>query len=221
MKAPVMRLYLLRHGEPADTRMFYGHSDVLLSPRGHEHVAAQVEALHDARLDAIHSSDLVRARLGADAIAAAHGLTTVVDEDLREMHLGKLENVPYAEAMTRFPELAGRSYKDMLDYAFEGGGESVRDVARRVLPKVGAAVVELAAAGAEAFAVYAHNTVVRVLLAEAAGAGPAGYGRFEQRYGAINRVDFERTRLAEDPWAAASIAFCNLDPSTAAGVHNL
>jgi broad specificity phosphatase PhoE len=214
-------VYLLRHGEPADTRVFYGHTDVALSPRGRDQVAAQVGVLSRAKLDAIYSSDLTRARLGADAIAAHHGLQTRVDEDLREMHLGQLENVPYAEALEKFPQLAGRSYRDMLDYAFHGGGESVRDVARRVLPAVGRAIVEHASAGAAGIAIYAHNTVTRVLLAEAAGVGVSGYARFEQRYGAVSRVDFDRQRLADDPWAAASIAYCNIDPERASSAANL
>jgi len=37
-----LKLYLLRHGEPENTRMFYGHADVGLSERGHRQIAAQV-----------------------------------------------------------------------------------------------------------------------------------------------------------------------------------
>jgi broad specificity phosphatase PhoE len=128
------------------------------------------------------------------------------------MHLGVLEGVSYDDARLRLAELAGRSYGDMLDYAFAGGGESVRDVAARVRPPMETAMREHAAAGSAAIAVYAHNTVLRVLLAEAAGIGVAGYIRFEQCFGAVSRIDVDRDRISGDLWAAASIAYCNLDP---------
>ena len=69
--------------------------------------------------------------------------------------------------------------------------------------------------------VYAHNTVARVLLGMAAGAGVAGYSRFLQRYGAINRIDLPVTRWSEAEvqaatlaldWSRASIGYCNRDP---------
>lgn len=212
-----VRLYALRHGEPASTTMFYGHEDVRLSPRGQRQAQAQARLLGDAQIDAVHCSDLFRARYGAQQVAAAHALSVVADRRLREMHLGALEGVPYADARKRFPELAGRRYEDMLDYRFEPGGESVRDVAHRIDPAVDQRLREVAAGardGRATVVVYAHNTITRLLLARAAGLGPQGYVRFSQRYGAVNRID-----LAVDPgddggavrWDLATIEWANRD----------
>lgn len=243
-----VRLYLLRHGEPARRDLFYGHFDVALSETGHAQSHAQATRLAERDLVAVASSDLTRAHLGAQRVASKHGIEVEVFEALREMHLGILENVPYADAMKRHPELAGRSYLDMLDYAFPGGGESVLDVASRAVPCVEAWVGAVARKHPDVprpgVAVVAHNTVTRILLGVAAGLGPAGYGRFSQRYGAISRVDLplrhtagetdsadgsgsassplqpgdERSKGERRPqvdWSRAVIAYANRDPSWA------
>ena len=177
-------VYVLRHGEPEDKTIFYGQLDVGLYERGRAQIASQVVFFAERSLATIVSSDLSRCALGAEAIAQRHGLPVTTEPSLREMHLGVLEGVPIAEALSRMPELAGRSYMDMLDYAFPEGGESVRALARRVLPTVERVLVE-----AEGdILLYVHNTVARVILAAASGLGPEGYVRFEQRYGAINRL---------------------------------
>lgn len=199
-------LYVLRHGEPADRTLFYGQLDVGLSERGQGHVRSQAEFFASRAVGTIVSSDLTRCMTGADAIAARHELPVRTDAALREMHLGVLEGVPMSEALERMPELAGRSYGDMLDFAFPQGGESVRDVAKRALPAV-EAVVRDGFSNEGDIVLYVHNTVARVVLAAASGLGPEGYVRFEQRYGAINRLRVESGD--ESPWARSAIVYCN------------
>jgi len=215
-RGKAVRLYLLRHGEPERRDLFYGHHDVALSDRGRAEAQAQAEALSDSGIVAVYASDLTRAHWGAAQVAARHGLTPTRERALREMHLGQLENIPYAEAFERFPELATRSYRDMLDFRMPGGGESVRDVAARVVPLVEQLVLRHADASRPGVVVYAHNTVTRLLLGQAAGLGPAGYGAFSQRYGAINRVDLavpgDDTGAAAVRWDRATIAYANRDP---------
>lgn len=198
-------LFVLRHGEPEDRTIFYGQLDVGLSDRGHQHVRDQVGFFANRSISEIVSSDLHRCRFGADAIGDALGLPVRTTETLREMHLGVLEGVPIAEAMKSHPGLAGRSYADMLDYAFEGGGETVREVQARAKPEVERVIRSTAEGGA--IILYVHNTIARLVLSWAAGLGPQGYVRFEQRYGAINRVKvFPRDN---DPWARSAIVWSN------------
>lgn len=200
-------LYVLRHGEPEDRTIFYGQLDVGLSERGRGQVDAQAAFFRERPLGTIVSSDLSRCTIGAEAIAGRHGLAVQTHDALREMHLGVLEGVPMHEALERMPELAGRSYMDMLDFAFPGGGESVRTLAGRVLPVV-EQVLRDAAEGD--VLLYVHNTVARVVLAAATGLGPEGYVRFEQRYAAINRLTFHPE--ADSPWARSSIVYANRAP---------
>ncbi len=216
-----LRLYVLRHGEPERRDLFYGHHDLGLSPRGLAQARAQAERLGRVPLVAIYTSDLERARVGASLVAEQTGAPIHVDPALREMSLGALEGVPHAEALERYPEWATRSYMDMLDTRMPGGGESVRDLSERVLTCT-ERLVRAHAGPAErdrwpVALIYAHNTVARVLLAQAAGAGPAGYTRFMQRYGAINRLELpldagNRDQAPAIRWERASIGYCNRDP---------
>lgn len=215
-----LHLYLLRHGEPVALDIFYGHADVALSARGEQQAAAAAQALAGVSLAAIYSSDLQRAARGAALLAASAPARPdpVTLPELREMHLGDLEQRPIRDARAHVPELAGRRYEDMLDFRMPGGGESVLDLAARVIPCVTALVARHAGAAAPgrptpAIAIVAHNTVNRVLLACAAGLGPAGYMRFEQAFGAINRVDVRDGWRGDDLWSATRIGVANWTPA--------
>ncbi|MEM7154015.1 MAG: histidine phosphatase family protein [Myxococcota bacterium] len=223
MSARGLRLYVLRHGEPDRRDIFYGFHDVGLSERGLAQAQGQAECLGSIPFTAIYSSDLQRARRGAELIAERRDLDVRIETELREMSLGELEGVPHQEAKERYPEWAGRSYFDMLDARMPGGGESVRDLSVRVL----ACLERIAAEHADVpdqgrwptVLVYAHNTVARVLLAQAAGVGVSGYPRFLQRYGAINRIEVPVVEPGDSDdgagciqWDRATIAYCNRDP---------
>lgn len=204
-----VRVYLFRHGEPEDTGIFYGHRDVGLSARGRAQIEAQVSQMRERGLSRMLASDLQRARLGAEAVASASSASIEVTPSLREMHLGVLEGLRFAEAAARHPELAGRSYADMLDFRMAGGGESVLDVDARVTPAVEAFVHRAGEEGTDTVGVYAHNTVTRILLARAAGIGPGGYIRFKQTFGCISRIDVDHDAM----WERAMIAWSNRTPS--------
>ena len=212
-----LRLYLLRHGEPDLLDAFYGHEDVELSARGRAQAAAQAHALADLPLQAIYCSDLRRTCAGAALLAAeAGGPPPVALPALREMHLGLLERVSFADAKLKHPELMTRRYEDMLDFRMPGGGESVQDVAARALPCVIELIARHARTGPEGqvptIALVAHNTVNRILLACATGLGPTGYIRFEQSLGAINRIDLLAPWSQNAPWATARLALANWVP---------
>lgn len=222
-----LRLYLVRHGEPVRSDMFYGHADVALSERGRRQAAAVARALAGVPLVAIYSSDLERARVGAARLADGDGRPApIAMPELREMHLGVLEQVPFREGRARVPELAQIGYDDLLDHRLPGGGESVRDLAARVIPCVTALVArhlrgpgEPRRGPAPAIAIVGHNTVNRVILACAAGLGPAGYTRFEQAHGALSRIDVPATWSVADPWAATRIGLVNWAPESADDVE--
>lgn len=201
--------------------MFYGHSDLPLSARGRSQAAAVARVLAAVPLAAIYSSDLERTVAGAALIAdSGDGRPAPVAlPALREMHLGLLERMSFREARTCVPELAGIGYDDLLDHRMPGGGESVRDLAARVVPCVAELIVRHARAPGDAhrgpppaIAIVAHNTVNRVLLACAAGLGPAGYTRFDQALGALSRIDLRDAWSPADPWSATRIALANWSP---------
>ena len=101
---------LLRHG---DTRLspehrFSGLRDLPLSASGTRQAqAAACRLTTGAPIDAVVSSPLRRAA-GTAAIAAAElGLTTVIDDDLRETDFGDWDGFTLAEIQQRWPRSRG------------------------------------------------------------------------------------------------------------------
>lgn len=193
-----MRLYLLRHGEVARLDLHYGHTDVPLSARGRAQAEHAARVLADAPVSSVHGSDLVRAAYGAECIARHHGLAPKLDSALRELHLGLLEGLSHAESRESHPQLYARRYADLVDEGFPGG-ESLREVATRVR---GAFQRLVAAHAGETIAIVAHNSVNRILLADALGLPLERMFGFKQSYGCINRIDYggERPRVVVLNW---------------------
>lgn len=93
-----MRLWLVRHGETTSNAggVFQGHLDVELNERGIAQARAVGGYLAQVDFAAIYASDLRRAARTAELIAGARPVTS--DADLREMHYGVLQGVPYRDA---------------------------------------------------------------------------------------------------------------------------
>ncbi len=124
---------MVRHGETEGNSAlrYWGKSDVKLSIQG----LAQAERLRDRltceRIDAIYSSDLVRAKVTADTIASEHGLPVISCPELREVNFGELEGLTFEEISQKYPEVAKLwiERSPRLEYP---GGESRDEFSRRV-----------------------------------------------------------------------------------------
>lgn len=78
-------LYLLRHGAPQTPGLLMGRTDGLPTIDGLNACIAQAT---DLDLEAVVSSDLMRANVAADAIAQGIGKTVIVDRRWRELDFG-------------------------------------------------------------------------------------------------------------------------------------
>lgn len=160
-------IYLLRHGEVvlAEPRRFIGHLDVPLSPGGEAQCAAQARRLAAARIDALYSSDLQRARRSGEIIGAPHGLSPKTLPALREMAMGRWEGLTADEIQAREPD----AFRDWMSRVGEfpfPEGESVPDLVARA----GAAFDDIVARGRErTIAIVAHGGTNRALLCRALG----------------------------------------------------
>ena len=87
----------MRHGETQANveRIFQGQMDTLLNARGQRQAREVAAMLGEQSFDAIYSSDLRRCADTALEIAALTGHEIVFDLDLRELHYGVLQGVPY------------------------------------------------------------------------------------------------------------------------------
>jgi probable phosphoglycerate mutase len=116
-------LFVFRHGETDWNRegRLQGHTDTPLNATGLAQAEALAEQLRRHRLEAVVSSDLLRARTTARIVAEAIGLPLFTESGLREVDVGAAEGLLWAEAKMRFGEgLTERWYSDG-DVAFPGG----------------------------------------------------------------------------------------------------
>ncbi|WP_299306880.1 histidine phosphatase family protein [uncultured Croceicoccus sp.] len=97
------RLYFIRHGRTVGAGALIGHADPAPLESG---TAACMEKSVGLYLDAVISSDLMRACLAAERIAAWHGVAVRSDPDWRELHFGEWEGQSPADlddaALARF-----------------------------------------------------------------------------------------------------------------------
>jgi probable phosphoglycerate mutase len=100
-------LLLARHGQTAWNALgrLQGHTDIPLDEIGLGQARALAEAIADAGVTAIWTSDLVRARQTGEVVAAALGLPApALDPDLRERRYGVFEGLTGDECAARHPE---------------------------------------------------------------------------------------------------------------------
>ncbi len=190
MVAPGTLIYLFRHGEVvlAETRRFIGHLDVPLSPLGERQSAAQAARLAAVELDALFTSDLIRARRTGEIIGGPHGLTPTLVPELREMAMGRWEGLTAAEIQRAEPEKFAEWMADVGKFPFPGG-ESVPDLEARAWPAF-ESIVGANAGGT--IAIVAHGGTNRALICRALGLSAGRLLAVGQDYGArtvLERLD--------------------------------
>lgn len=135
-------LLFLRHGRTSDNvaRRFSGPhgADPGLDDVGRHQVAAVAAALGDARIDAVVSSPLRRARETAEVIASALGLGVVVDPALADFDPGGWDGRTTDEVRATSP--AWHAAWSVSPDVAPPDGESVRAVQARVLAGIRALV---------------------------------------------------------------------------------
>jgi len=116
-------LFLFRHGETDWNRegRLQGHTDTALNDTGLAQAKALGETLRIHRLDAIVSSDLLRALTTAQIVAGALSIPLFTDAGLRETNVGAAEGILWSDAKTRFSEGLTERWYSEGDVAFPGG----------------------------------------------------------------------------------------------------
>lgn len=127
------RLYLIRHGQSdgnAEGR-FGGHGPTPLSKLGLEQAERTAKLLAKEEINAIYSSDLLRAVQTAEPLANLLGLKINKSKAFRERNVGVLEGLTFDECKEKYP----RDYYALLNRHVNyriTGGESYRQLLRRV-----------------------------------------------------------------------------------------
>lgn len=124
-----MKLFMVRHGQTTGNvaGLIYGQVDYPLTQKGREQAAAIRPVLSKFQFDRVYSSDLSRAiETQQIAVPGVVGIRTPL---LREFDVGKLTNMPYAEAESQYA-------KELFDARANGydwfGGESYEQILDRL-----------------------------------------------------------------------------------------
>ena len=178
----------MRHGQVANhAEMRYnGHYDVDITGLGVLQMQRLAGFFSTIPVKAVYSSDLTRAAKGAEIISASLGLGFTTVHALRELHLGRWEGLTRSEAVEKFPEDEGFSFRDLGTGKVEGG-ESLPDLSARVMPAVREIVRRHKD---ETVCIIAHGGVNRVILSDAMGLPLENFFRIEQDYGCVNAIDY-------------------------------
>ena len=104
-----MEIYFVRHGKTQwnlEQRFQGGQGDSKLLPESLADIEKLGRYLQGEHFKAVYASPLDRARMTAQGLIDAAGirLPLHIDERLREMNLGKLEGMKYAEAEKLYPQ---------------------------------------------------------------------------------------------------------------------
>ncbi|MCZ2389890.1 MAG: histidine phosphatase family protein [Acidobacteria bacterium] len=128
---PITKLFLIRHGQSAGNAegRFGGHSATPLSTLGLKQADAAAHALQKEGIDAIYSSDLLRAVQTAEPLSRLIDLPVEPTAAFRERNVGILEGLTFDESKAAYPKdfyalvnrelnhviTNGESYRQLLD----------------------------------------------------------------------------------------------------------
>ncbi len=187
------RVYLLRHGEVVthERKCFNGHTDVALTAHGVAQMEGVAKQLASEGLCAVYTSDLRRTLRGGEAIARACAVPQFTVAALREKHFGKWEGLTAREIALLHPKSWAEWMADPAESTPEGG-ESYREAHKRVIP---ALEDILSKHPGETIAIVAHSGVNRLILGDALGQPLSAIFRIEQKYAALNIIDYSKERI--------------------------
>lgn len=129
------RIILVRHGQSEGNarKIILGHTDRDLTDIGREQARLTAKALADRKIDAVYSSDLMRAYNTVLPIAASRGLEIIAEPDLREINLGSWEGRAVSDIIEEYGELFTVEWKYHFGvFCGAPGGESTHELALRI-----------------------------------------------------------------------------------------
>ena len=130
------KIFLERHGQSEGNakRIYLGHTDLGLTEEGRRQAEITAEHLKNEKIDAVYSSDLIRAFKTAEPHAELRGLEVERCGELREMFVGDWEGLDadYLIKNCREDFTVRRCQRDFV----YPNGESVPHAARRMTEQI-------------------------------------------------------------------------------------
>ena len=167
-------IYLVRHGQSVGNLrdQFIGHTDIELTDLGRQQARLAAQYLKDLPVDAIYSSDLMRAYETALETAKLKNMQVVKTAGMREIYGGEWERKV-------FPTLRETHSADFAVWCDDfgnarcTGGESVQELQSRIVNEVRRIAEENPG---KAVMIFCHATPIRVFRAHCDGASPEAMG---------------------------------------------
>jgi alpha-ribazole phosphatase len=182
------RLWLIRHGEPAEEARHrcYGSLDVGLSETGRAQMAQVAEYLKTDPVAAIYTSPRSRALESARILAVVPSCPIEIVADLREIDFGDFEGLPYDAIAARYPDLYRQWMETPTKVRFPNG-EIFSEMRDRVLRAF--ETIQRERKG-QTVAIVSHGGVNRILIAWTLQVADNCLFRLAQDYAAINLLAF-------------------------------
>ncbi len=157
------RLLFIRHGQSIGNMNgnFLGITDLDLSPLGYKQAECTANYLEGISIDAIYSSDLMRAHNTGKALADRKGLNIIDDVGLREIEAGLWENRKFDELAVEFKSTYGTVWMHDIGNSGADGGETVAHLCDRVYNTV----LKIAEENdGKTVAIFSHATPIRAFF---------------------------------------------------------
>jgi alpha-ribazole phosphatase len=184
-------LLLIRHGATDLAGTFCGHSDPPLNERGRQQAAALIEELASERIEAVYSSNLLRAHETAAAVATAKAAPLRSLSGLREINFGDWEGLSWKEVEANDGQYAERWLVEYPSLAAPNG-EVVNAFEARVL----ATVETLLQIDGRPIAVVSHAGVMRVIMRRLGGFAEDQCFARTKAYCSVVRLSREQRAIA-------------------------
>ena len=187
---------IVRHGESLANAMnvYLGHTDTDLSELGYKQAEACAPALGGVHIDAIYSSDLIRASHTAEPHARLRGMEVVLCRELRELNVGLWENRRIDDIIAEWGDEFLVGWRQNYGTFCPPGGEAVLDGGKRVCREL----VRIAKAHpGEVVLIASHAAVIRASWGLVSNIPPEAMGR-DTRFptnASVTRIEFDGERL--------------------------
>ncbi len=189
---------LIRHGDPElpDEKVFYGRTDLPLSPTGIARARSIRGLLDGMDPGKIVSSPLSRCLKTAEAVGLPPAHRMKIIKNLSEIDMGEWEMAPFARVSSDDPQ-AFRNRWEKIETFRPPKGESFQDLAERVIPTMRALSEE-----GGTTAIFGHAGVFKVILWKEMGISLKSLFSIRQDYCGIHVLKYGATvELVRSNWS--------------------
>ncbi len=185
-----MKLFLFRHTQTINTLdgtfRYNGFIDVDVDKKGLEIFHHYIPFLRNFNFSAIYSSDLIRAKKGAEIFSKFFNIPYRVDKKLREVSQGRWEGLSYEEIMKKYPEEAEKKFADYVTYKVEGA-ENLIEAQERVINFIETVKKEHFGKN---IIIVAHGGINTLIILNALNMQLQDFFRIKQDFGCMNIIEY-------------------------------